>query len=146
MQRPDPGRAATRAFVRAVGRARAQGTPPPAGLRRRIVLGTIFRVMPRQVDRRRAARVRGVVEWRIRDEKDGVDIWTTRFEDGRCTVRRGGAARPRTKIEVGTGDFFALATGNANGAELLFEGRLKIEGDLWFAAKLAGVFRVPRRR
>jgi len=141
-----PTRSATRAFVRAVGRARAAGDPPPAGLRRRVVLATIFRALPRQIDQGRARDVEAVVEWRIRDGAGAVDIWTTTIADGGCTVRRGGAERPRTRIEMGTGDFFALVTGNANGAQLLFDGRIQIEGDLVFAGALAGMFRVPRRR
>ncbi|HVS29287.1 MAG TPA: hypothetical protein VHE14_07020, partial [Solirubrobacteraceae bacterium] len=107
-RRFDPARSATRAFVRAVGRARAEGQPAPSGLRRRILLATIFRAMPRQIDARRAAEIEAVVEWRIRDGEGGVDIWTMTISESRCRVRRGGAERPRTRIELGTGDFFAL--------------------------------------
>lgn len=140
-----PARAATRAFVRAVGRARAEGAPAPRGLRRRVVLETIFRAMPRQVDRTRAAREDGVVEWRIRDGEGGVDIWRMTLEDGRCRVARGGAESPRTRIEMSTGDFFAVVTGNADAMALWLDKRIQIEGDLVFAGTLASLFRVPRR-
>lgn len=141
-----PGRAAVRTFVRAVGRARAQDAKAPRGLRRRLVLGAIFRAMPRQLDPRRAAGEEGVVEWRIRDGEGGVDIWTLTVADGRARVRRGGADRPRTRIEMHTGDFLAAATGNVDAMRLWTTGRVQIDGDLFFAGTLAGMFRVPRPR
>jgi alkyl sulfatase BDS1-like metallo-beta-lactamase superfamily hydrolase len=146
VRKPDlqPVRVATRAFVRAVGRAQSAGKPAPEGLRRRLMLATVFRAMPRRLDRRRARGVDAAVEWRITDAEGGVDIWTLTIADGHASVRRGGAERPRTRIELSTGDFLALATGHANGPELLFDGRLQLEGDMLFAGSLATMFRVPR--
>ena len=143
-----PGRIAVRAFVTRVGRARAKQERSPRGLRRRVVLSAIFRAMPRQLDRRRAAASgeEGTVEWRIRDGEGGVDIWTLTVADGRAKTRRGGADRPRTRIEMHTGDFFAAATGNADALELWTQGRIQIDGDIWFAGTLADMFRVPRGR
>jgi hypothetical protein len=109
------------------------------------MLSIIFRAMPRRLNRPRAAGVEAVVEWRVRDGEGGVDIWTTKIADGEALVRRGGAERPRTRIELGTGDFLALVTGNANGPDLLLAGRVQIDGDLFFAAQLASLFRAPRR-
>jgi SCP-2 sterol transfer family protein len=139
-----PGSAATTVLVRVVERGGAEGSTPPRGLRRRLLLATIFRAMPRRVDPRRAAGADAVVEWRIRDGEGGVDIWTTTFADGRCRARRGGAERPRMRIELGTGDFLALVTGNADGPALFFAGRIQIEGDLMFAGRLASMFHVVR--
>jgi hypothetical protein len=136
----------TRAFVGAVARGTEAGAEPPRGLRRRIILTTIFRAMPRQLDRRRAKKVDAVVEWRIADGEGGVDIWTTTIRDGRCRVRRGGAEKPRTRIETGTGEFLALVTGNASGPSLWMNGHLRIEGDVMFAGALASMFRAPRGR
>lgn len=141
-----PSRVVTRAFVRAVGRRREEGAPAIGGLRRRVVLAAVFRVMPRQVDRRRASRHDAVIEWRIRDGTGAVDIWTLTLDGGRCSTRRGGAERPRTRIEVDTGDFLALVTGNADGFALWSTGRLQVEGDVIFAATLGSMFRVPRHR
>lgn len=138
-------RSAARGFVGAVGRARERGTPPPAGLRRRVLLAAIFRAMPRVADRRRAARVEdAAVEWRVRDGDGGVDIWTVTIADGRCRVRKGGAERPRTRIELGTADLLALAAGHAEGPDLWLDGRVQIDGDVMFAATFAGLFRPPR--
>jgi hypothetical protein len=139
-----PGRALTRAFVRAVGRSREAGKPPPSGLRRRLLLSIIFRALPRQIDPQRAADTDAVVEWRIRDGEGGVDIWASTIRAGRCRVRRGGAERPRMRVELGTGDFLALVSGNTSGLALFLKGRIQIEGDLLFTGELASLFRVPR--
>lgn len=141
-----PGRLIARSFVRRVAKAREEGRPAIGGWRRRALLGAIFRLMPRQIDRRRAQGLDAVVEWRVRDGEGGVDLWTLRLQDGRASVRRGGAERPRTRIELSTGDFLALAAGQADGVELFLDKRVEIEGDLMFAPQLASLFRVPRRR
>lgn len=138
--------AIVRGFVRRVGQAREQREEPPAGWRRAVVLQAIFRAMPRRLDRRRIQGEEAVVEWRVRDGEGGVDIWTLRIEDGSACIRRGGAERPRLRIEADTGDFFALAAGQADGMKLWTNGDLTVEGDLLYAARLAGMFRVPRRR
>ena len=41
-------------------------------------------------------------------------------------------------------DFLKLVTGNANGPILFTTGKLKISGDLVFAAQIAGMFKIPR--
>jgi putative sterol carrier protein len=40
-------------------------------------------------------------------------------------------------------DFLKLVTGNAAGPMLFMTGKLKIEGDLMFAATVQSLFRIP---
>jgi putative sterol carrier protein len=44
---------------------------------------------------------------------------------------------------VGGADFLRLVTGNVAGPMLFMSGKLKIEGDLGFAASAASLFTIP---
>jgi hypothetical protein len=106
----------------------------------------VFRALPRAFRPGRAEGVEEAIEFRIRDGQGGVDLWTAHIAEGRCRMRRGAMERPRVKLEMATGDFLALCTGHANGAALLFEGRISVDGDLLFAGEVATMFRAPRPR
>jgi putative sterol carrier protein len=41
-------------------------------------------------------------------------------------------------------NFLKLVTGNANGPELFLRRKLRIKGDLIFAAQVPGLFTIPR--
>ncbi len=45
---------------------------------------------------------------------------------------------------IGGGDFLKLVTGNAAGPTLFMSGKLKIKGDLMFAASAASLFTIPK--
>jgi predicted lipid carrier protein YhbT len=131
-------------FSRAVAYGKRRGMHSPRGPVRKVLLTSVFRAMPGQIDRQRAKGVDAVVEWRVLNHKGVADsIWTTAIADGRCVVTRGAAVDPRTTIELTTGDFLLLAAGQASGPTLLFSGRLKLSGDLMLAAGLASMFTPP---
>jgi putative sterol carrier protein len=115
-----------------------------SGWRRRIVLGGIFRQMPRRLNRKAAKNVDAVVDWKIKDTKsDGVDHYQVTIKDGKCRVSRHPTETPRATIELDAVDFLRLAAGVAEGPQLFMTGKLKIEGDLMWTANLASLFRVP---
>ena len=49
----------------------------------------------------------------------------------------------RVTFTIGGADFLRLVTGNAQGPMLFMSGRLKIEGDMMFAASAASLFTIP---
>jgi putative sterol carrier protein len=50
---------------------------------------------------------------------------------------------PRVTLRVDAADFLKLVTGNANPTMFFLRGKLKIKGDLGFAATLPRLFRMP---
>jgi putative sterol carrier protein len=115
-----------------------------SGWRRRLVLGGIFRQMPRRLNREQAKNADAVVDWKIKDAKtDKLDHFQVTIKNGKCRVTRHPTETPRATLEMDTVDFLRLAAGVKQGPELFMSGRLKIEGDLMWTANLASLFRVP---
>ena len=108
------------------------------------ILGEIFRRMEEHVDGARAQGVDAVMHWQITGGPgDSVDHWEAVIEGGSCKVSDQPSRSPRVTFTIGGVDFLKLVTGNAGGPKLFMTGRLKIEGDLMFAAGAAGLFEIP---
>lgn len=111
---------------------------------RELILGEVFRRMVGQLRSEGAAGLEAVVEWRILGRTGGGhDRWQVVISNGACTVNRDGEASPRVTFTLAPVDFMRLVTGNASGPRLFLVGRLKIEGDLVFAARVPGLFTIP---
>jgi putative sterol carrier protein len=118
-----------------------------SGWRRRLVLGGIFRQMPRRFNREKAKDVDAVVDWEIGGAPDGgADRYQLVIKDGKCRTTSRPTEKPRATIKVDGVDFLRLAAGTAQGPELFMSGKLRIEGDMMFTAQLASLFRVPAPR
>ncbi|MBN6035736.1 SCP2 sterol-binding domain-containing protein [Amycolatopsis sp. 195334CR] len=110
------------------------------------VLGEIFRRMSAHLKADRAAELNAVVRWRLTGgaDADGYDRFETVIRDGECTVSREPAEKPRVTITVAPVDFFKLITHQATPAVMFVTGRIKVKGDLAFAAGLIGFFDLPK--
>ena len=87
---------------------------------------------------------RGVVRWRI-DTGDELLRWECELGQGECAVTKGTtAAEPRATLTLPPVEFVKLTSGNAAPAKLLMTGRLKVSGDLGFAAALPKLFDIPK--
>ena len=60
-----------------------------------------------------------------------------------CRVTDEPSWSPRVTLTTDGVDFLKLVTGNVSGPKLFMTGRLKVEGDLMFAAGAAALFRLP---
>jgi putative sterol carrier protein len=88
-----------------------------------------------------------VIHWRIKggSGEDGYDRWETVIANGTCTVNENYQSEDaRVTFTIGGGDFLKLVTGNAAGPMLFISGKLKISGDMMFAASAAGLFTIPK--
>lgn len=118
---------------------RAAVSPP---FRRAVITG-IFRQMPRQL-KSSAAKTDATVRWDITGSNGSVDTWYAIFEDGRCrTTRTAPELNPRTTFIVDALDFIRLAAGMENPMAMFQNGRIKISGDLFFAAQVQSMFAIP---
>ena len=67
------------------------------------------------------------------------------ISNGACDGPRGLRGRAaRVTFTIGGADFLRLVTGNAAGPMLFMSGKLKIEGDMMFAASAASLFTIPK--
>jgi len=109
------------------------------------ILAEIFRRMGDHFRADAARDTEAVIQWRIGGRPDGgEDQWETVISGGACTVSEGFEAESaRVAFTVGGADFLRLVTGNVAGPMLFMSGKLKIEGDLMFAASAASLFTIP---
>jgi putative sterol carrier protein len=115
---------------------------------RRVILDGIFWQMPRHFDRKRAARMRSSVRWRITGRADGqADTYELDIDDGRCrAIREPSGTEPTATITVAGAEFLRLATGSSDPMRAYFSGRIALSGDIMAAAKLMSLFRIPTSR
>jgi putative sterol carrier protein len=112
---------------------------------REVILEGIFQRMPERLHRDRARDVDAVIEWRIGGRPDGGhDTYQVRIANGTCAVSRGAdQGKPRVTFRLGGAEFLRLISGAASGPMLFLTGKLKIRGDLMFAAGVQSLFVLP---
>jgi putative sterol carrier protein len=135
-------------FARLISRASTDQVQAALGrpeLRTKI-LNEIFRRMSNHLRTDRAAHTRAVVHWRLTGGvgDGGYDRSETVIEDGTCVVHDRSTRDARVTITLHPVDFLRLITNNASGPVLFLTGKLKIKGDLGFAAGLTSLFDLPR--
>jgi putative sterol carrier protein len=111
-----------------------------------VLIAEIFRRIPDQVSDE-AKQQDGVVQFKIGGRRDaGSQRWFIVLRDGGCEVGRNLDLKPRVTLSMSELSFLKLVTGNVNPIELFLSRRLRIRGDLVFAARLQAFFEIPRRR
>ena len=112
---------------------------------RGLVLDQIFQQMEEHFDAARAGDVEATIDWKILDRPDGgYDHYRVEISGGGCRVHKNPEGPARVTFRVRPVHFLRLVTGNASGPQMFITGRLKIEGDLMFAALVQGFFQVPQ--
>jgi len=111
---------------------------------RRVVLDEIFKRFPDYVDRDKIRDVSALIRWKVTGREDGdADRYSVVFDHGTCTASNDPGERPRVTFEIDGVDLLKLVTGNANPMILFGTGRIRVRGDLLFAARVAGFFTIP---
>ena len=116
-----------------------------SGPMREQILTEIFRRMQEHFRPEAARDAEAVIHWRIGGRPDGGhDEFETVIAANECKVRQGFEHDDaRVAFTIGGADFLRLVTGNAAGPMLFMSGKLKIEGDMMFAAQAASLFTIP---
>lgn len=145
----DLGAMGAETFARLIGRASRDQLRDVLGrpeLRARI-LGEVFRRIPEYLRADRARSTRGAVHWRFIGDAGDYDRYEIVLAGGECTAGAGHSDDdPRVTITTAAYDFLRLITSNASAPALLLTGKLKVRGDLAFAAGLLGLFHFPSAR
>ena len=111
---------------------------------RSAVLDGVFSQWAEHFDSKSAGDTDAVLEWKIFDKPGGgYDRYQVVIRDGTCGVEKDGDREPRVTFKLKPVDFLKLVTGNAAGPMMFMTGKLKIDGDLMFAATVQSLFRMP---
>jgi hypothetical protein len=105
------------------------------------VLDEVFSRMSR---RYRGGPVNGVIHWQILDRPDGGhDLYENVLSHATCTVHRQRTGEPRVTISLSGTELLKLATGEHSPTVMFFSGRLRLTGDIRFAATVGNLFGAP---
>ncbi|MBE8519991.1 SCP2 sterol-binding domain-containing protein [Amycolatopsis sp. H6(2020)] len=142
LSKVEPARFAS--LVASASRTQLESVVADRSLRER-VLDEIFARMGAHIRPDRARDLQAVVHWRLSGGagEGGFDRYETTIAYGSCTVSREMHSSARVTITIAPVDFFRLITHQATPAVLFVTGRIKVKGDLAFAAGLIGFFDLP---
>jgi predicted lipid carrier protein YhbT len=111
---------------------------------RDVILEQVFARFPDYLHLDRTQDMQASMKWTLTGRDDGdADRWLVHIDHGACHVERDTGERPRVTLRLDAADFLKLVTGNANPTLFFLRGKLKIKGDLSFAAQLPRLFRMP---
>lgn len=115
-------------------------------MNRALIIGEIFRRMPERLDRERTQDLEAIMEWKIKEGPGGgPEYFQVRIERGECTVVEGREHDdPDVRFTIDAVNFIKLIAGAAQGPALFVFGKLKIRGDLMLAARMPGLFVIPK--
>lgn len=107
------------------------------------ILGEVFSRMGEQYSGSR--KTSAVIHWKILDRPGGgYDHFETVVDGGECTVNTEPEHEPRVTIRLDGTQFLRLASGNGSPTSMFFTGKLKLSGDIGFAAGLSNLFDIPK--
>ncbi|GGM58027.1 sterol-binding protein [Longimycelium tulufanense] len=109
------------------------------------ILDEVFRRMETHFRTEKAGATSSVMHFRITGGRgeDGLDRYEAVIEDGKCSINKGTTRDARATVTLGPAEFLKLATGNASAPVLFMTGKLKVNGDLGFAAGFMSLFDIP---
>jgi putative sterol carrier protein len=116
-----------------------------SGPMREQILDEIFKRMQEHFRADAARDTEAVMHWKIGGRQDGgSDEFEAVIAKGACDVHRGFESDgARVTLSMDGVDFLRLVTNNVPGPQLFMSGKLKIEGDMMFAATVASLFTIP---
>ncbi len=114
-----------------------------SGPLREDILKEIFSRMEEHFKPGAAADIDAVIHWKVTGGPGSGDHWETVIKDGRCTTSNEPQGDPRVTLETDGANFLKLVTNNANGPLLFMSGKLKVQGDIPFSARIPSLFTIP---
>jgi len=103
------------------------------------VLAGIFAGLPGRFQPDKASGVEGEVQWVVTD--DGTEYpYVVAVKDGACTTEAGRTESPRVTVTTDAVSFVKMMAGKAAGPQLYMTGKLKLQGDMMLAQRMATFF------
>jgi len=106
------------------------------------VLAGVFGGLPERFQPDKASGVDAAVQWVVTD--DGNEhAYVVAVKDGSCTTEAGRAESPRVRVTTDAVSFVKMMAGKAAGPQLYMTGKLKLQGDMMLAQRMATFFAPP---
>lgn len=102
-------------------------------------LGRLFGLMGSRFMPDKAGDKTGVVQWNIKTP-DGQKSFHVVIGDGKAAGVEGPADAPKTTLTMSLPNLLRLCAGKLNGVTAVMTGKIKISGDMMFAAAMQGWF------
>ena len=118
-------------------------------LRRAAVLDAVFNRMAGQFRPDSAPSRDSAIHWRITGGPNGDDVYETWITGAHgsstpeCSTSKEPSHDPRVTLAMSADQFLALVYGNSSPAMMLITGKVKLDGDIAFAANLTKIFDMP---
>jgi putative sterol carrier protein len=68
--------------------------------------------------------------------------WYATIKDGKCTISQGSFPAPKMTLNVDSGDFVRIFTGQMDAMQAFMQGKLKLSGDMNLGVKLMSMFKL----
>jgi putative sterol carrier protein len=101
-------------------------------------ISDFFSMVPTRVNKDKIAGMNATYQFVITG--DGGGEWNVKVANGEAIAAEGKAESPSITLTMDAANFIALVTGKLNGQTAFLTGKLKIQGDMTLAMKLASVF------
>lgn len=103
------------------------------------VLDRIFALMGTRLVPAKVGDDGGVVQWDVKTAEGKLSYHLV-IADGKAEGHRGAADKPRVTLTMSVPNLLRLCAGELNGVTAVMTGKIKISGDMMFAAKMQGWF------
>ncbi|PZS24351.1 MAG: sterol-binding protein [Pseudonocardiales bacterium] len=129
-------------------------------LRRAAVLDGVFSRMAGQFRPENAPGRDSAIHWRITGSPNGDDVYETWITGARgsstppgstppgstpqCSTSKEPSHDPRLTLTMAADQFLALVSGNSAPTMMFITGKVKLDGDIGFAANLTKIFDMPQ--
>jgi putative sterol carrier protein len=115
-----------------------------SGPQRDAIVAEVFRRMGEHFKADAAGALDAVIHWKISGRPDGgEDHWEVVIANGECTASSEPKSEPRVTLKLDGPNFLQLISGNASGPIMFMTQKLKIDGDIAFAARVPSLFAIP---
>ena len=117
---------------------------------RRALLDRIFSRMSGQFRPKHAPERDSAIHWRIIDGPGGDEVYETWITGTRerstpqCSTSNEPSHDPRVTLTMSGEQFLKLVSGNSTPAMMVAMGKIQLDGDIGFAARLSMIFDLPK--
>ncbi len=99
-----------------------------------------FKYIPTAFQAEKADGVDATVQFDLKDKE--VKSWTMKIKDKKCNVVEGVQPNPTVVLTAKEQDCIQIFTGKLDPTMAFMQGRIKLTGNLQFAMKLMGMFKL----
>lgn len=100
----------------------------------------IFAKMPERFNSEAAKNLYAVFQYNITGNQGGK--WYTVIDNGKLDIQKGQHEDPNITLTMSESDYVDMVEGRLNGQMAYLNGKLKINGDITLALKLASLFKL----